>query len=371
VGRVATHSLLRYNKRKKTTNKIVLPFRITPREDESLYSYVIRVVLAFGISPGSFVRSYLPEIRRNVGEVDFDVFISESLIKVFSYRFRIDYETLYKTSLRSLTGTLFESPNPKTTTPFIDALKEVNTFFTGFGYKVCPLCIEESLKNIEKRAIIKSPHLKKFWRVSFYLVCPEHQLLLIDRCPECGASINLHKGYLQEFFGVCFRCGLSFTKFPQISCRSYPEVLEMFFTLYGVLQEGKGTLNYLNNGRPIKAVIYFGFLRNLVRVTQRLMRIHKHYLVKLLKEEEVFDVAEEYCRKLSVKKDLKSLVFKNYKKFEYLPVEEKLIILKICFDIFKNFKEFVEVYKKELHLTREILYKDWYKKLSFLLTFLE
>jgi len=281
MGRIARYNLLRCNKRKETTNKTILPFRITPREDESLYSYVIRVALAFGVSPGSFVRSYLPEIKHNVGEVDFDVFINEDMIKVFSYRFRTDYESLYKTSLRSFSGILFEKPNPKTTTPFVDALKEVKTFFTGFGYKICPLCIIESFKNSEKKAIIKSPHLKKFWRISFYLVCPEHQLLLVDRCPKCGASINLHKGYLKEVFGVCFRCGLSFAEFPQISCNPYPEVLEMFLTLYGVLREGKGMLNYLNNGQPIKAVIYFGLLRNLIRIVQRLIKIHKNYLSEI------------------------------------------------------------------------------------------
>ncbi len=231
MGRIAKYSLLKYNRRKETANKAVLPYPVAPYEDESLYSYIIRVALAFGISPGSFVHSFLPEIGYNIGEIDFDVSIDENQMKVLSYKFRIDFETFYKTSLRSFSGILFEKPNIKTTTPFIDALKEVSTIFTGFGYKICPLCIKESLNKSDRKAIVKSPYLKKFWRISFYLVCPEHQLLLIDRCPECGASINFHKGYLQEIFGACYRCGLSYADFPQISCKSYPEVFKMFQTI--------------------------------------------------------------------------------------------------------------------------------------------
>jgi len=367
MGRVAKYSLLRYIRQNKTANKAILPYSVAPYEDESLYSYIIRVALAFGISPGSFVHSYLPEIGYNIGEIDFDVSIDENQIKALSSKFRTDFKTLYKTSLRSFSGILFEKPNVKTTMPFIDALREVNTIFTGFGYKVCPLCIKESLNNSERKAIIKSLYLKKFWRISFYLICPEHQLLLIDRCPECGASINFHKGYLQETFGACYRCGLFYTDFPQISCKPYPEILKTFQTLYGVLRQGNGVLSYLNGGRPVKAVVYFGLLRNFVRVAQRLLRIHKDYLIKCLKTEDILEIAQKYCDELGVKKELKSSVFKNKKRFEYLPVEEKLIILKICYNIFENFKKFVKTYKKELRLTREVLFKHWSGQVNFLL----
>jgi len=370
MGRIAKYSLLRYVRRKKIVNKVNLPYSITLREDESLYSYIIRVALAFGISPGSFVHSFLPEIGHNIGELDFDISINESQIKALSSKLRIGFEALYKTSLRSFSGILFEKTNFQTTVSFIDALKRNNTTFTGYGYKICPLCTKESLINSEKKAIIKSSYLKKFWRISFYLICPEHQLFLIDRCPQCGTSINFHKGYLQEIFGACFRCGLFYNDFSQVSCKSLSEVLEMFLTLYNVLRKGEGILSYLNNGQPIKAVLYFGLLRNFVRVTQRLMRIHKNYLIKCLGEENIFEIAQEYCNKLSIRKDLRNSVFENKKKFEYLPVEEKLIILKVSYDIFKNFREFVKAYKKELHLTRETLFKHWDERLNFLLDLL-
>jgi len=57
------------------------------------------------------------------------------------------------------------------------------------------------------------------------------------------------------------------------------------------------------------------------------------------------------------KKDLKNLVFKNKKKFEYFFIKEKLIILKICHKIFENFRKICKKYKKELHLMKEILFK--------------
>ena len=368
MGRVAKYSLLRYvSQNKIAKNKAVLPYSVAPHEDESLYSYIIRVALAFGISPGSFVHSYLPEIGYNIGEIDFDMSIGENQIKALSSRFRTNFETLYKTSLRSFSGILFEKPNVRTTMSFIDALREVNTIFTGFGYKICPLCVKEYLNKSERKAMIKSPYLKKFWRISFYLICPEHQLLLIDRCPECGASINFHKGYLQETFGACFKCGLSYADFPQISCSSYPEVLKMFLTLYDVLKQGKGILSYLNSGRPIEAIVYFGLLRNFVRVAQRLLRIHKDYLIKCLEAEDILEIAQKYCNELGIKKELKSSVFENKKRFEHLPVEEKLIILKICYKIFTDFTDFIKNYKKELRLTREVLFKHWSGQVSFLL----
>jgi len=104
-----------------------------------------------------------------------------------------------------------------------------------------------------------------------------------------------------------------------------------------------------------------------VRVTQRLLRIYKFYFIECLEAEDSLKLAQKYCNELCMEKDLKSTVFKNKKRFEYLPVEEKLIILKICYKIFEDFKEFVEIYKKELHLTREVLFKHWNVQLNFLL----
>jgi hypothetical protein len=101
MGRIAKYTLLRCNKQRKIPDKVVLPYSIDPYKDESLYSYIIRIALAFGISPGSFVHSFLPEIGYTIGEIDFDVFINEDQMHILSPKFRIDFETLYNTSLRS------------------------------------------------------------------------------------------------------------------------------------------------------------------------------------------------------------------------------------------------------------------------------
>ena len=94
-----------------------------------------------------------------------------------------------------------------------------------------------------------------------------------------------------------------------------------------------------------------------MRVTQRLIRIHKFYLVECLKAEDVFEIAQKYCDILHIKQDLRNLIFKNKTRFEYLPLEKRLIILKICYKIFENFKKFVEEYRAKLHLTKEVLFK--------------
>ncbi len=49
------------------------------------------------------------------------------------------------------------------------------------GLCYCPVCLDQSR------------HFDKHWRMSFWTVCPEHSLLLLDACPHCDAPVVPHR----------------------------------------------------------------------------------------------------------------------------------------------------------------------------------
>ncbi|MDK2812418.1 MAG: hypothetical protein PWQ78_628 [Petrotoga sp.] len=362
MGRLAKYSIIKVlGKRDQIWD--TLPFVVKPESEESLYSYLIRISLGYGIAPGAFVNNYLPEIKGIIGAKDIDIYLSEEHIRKISSKFRLSFEELYRTSLRSLNGVLFSQPNVITTTPFVDALSEKNTFFLGYGYKVCPVCLKEWLINNNrknKKLLFITPPIKKFWRLSFYLVCPLHKTLLIDRCPQCKSPLNYHKLHDINSHPACFKCGSSYYDFPKVSCKEIPNVINPFRELYDILTTKKAILNCENFQYILRAVDYFGILRNFVRVIQRLLRKNGLKLFSITETEYILEVTKLYCLALNLNyvEALKSLENQK-KKLEYLPIEAKFPIIFLAYKILKDLPKFLKVLKSSLKINYVIIFKDW------------
>ncbi|MDI6714002.1 MAG: TniQ family protein [Thermodesulfovibrio sp.] len=362
MGRLAKYT---FNKvlGKKNPIRDTLPFSVKPENEESLYSYLVRIALGYGISPGTFVNNYLSEIKGVIGDKDIDLYLNEEHIRKISWKLRLSFEELYSTSLRSLSGILFSKPNVITTTQLVDALSENNTLFLGYGYKVCPACLKEwrmHSKERNKKLLFAIPPLKKFWRVSFYLLCPLHEDLLIDRCPECKNPLNYHKLHDKNFHPSCFRCGLSYYEFPELSCKKFPDIVDSFRDLYDILARGKSTINYGNSQYILESVNYFEILRNFIRVIQRLIRRHGLELLSGTEAEDIVEIIKLYCNALNISyvETLNSLKNQN-KKLEYSTIEVKLPVVLLAYKMLRNLPTFLKNLNSSVKINRVIIFKDW------------
>ncbi len=53
------------------------------------------------------------------------------------------------------------------------------------GMQYCPMCLRSD-----------TPYFRKFWRLSFYVECDIHQILMRDTCPECHSPVAFHRAEL-------------------------------------------------------------------------------------------------------------------------------------------------------------------------------
>lgn len=72
------------------------------------------------------------------------------------------------------------------------------------GPVLCPNCLQDQ------------PYLRLFWRMAFYTFCPLHGSVLIERCPDCGASMwpstMPSRAHPNSFaLSHCQRCGADLT----------------------------------------------------------------------------------------------------------------------------------------------------------------
>lgn len=144
--------------------------------------------------------------------------------------------------------------------PFVDSLCLTMDIFNRQPiFRFCPYCIAEE------------PYIRKSWRYAFSYVCPDHGCLLLERCTECGESIDFEKLNISKMddldihdLGFCLSCGarLSSQQPHRISDRTMNIVLDRQALMFSELSDGikiknyiaqirysdNGILNYLNVG---------------------------------------------------------------------------------------------------------------------------
>jgi len=144
--------------------------------------------------------------------------------------------------------------------PFVDSLCLTTDVLNRKPiFRFCPHCIAEE------------PYIRKYWRYAFSYACPDHGCLLLERCTECGESIDFEKLNISKMdeldihdLGFCLSCGarLSSQQPHRISDRTMNIVLDRQALMFSELSDGikiknyiaqlrysdNGILNYLNIG---------------------------------------------------------------------------------------------------------------------------
>ena len=163
------------------------PLRLPPCPGELFSSWLVRLARCYEMPVQTFCRAVWPE--REVWCVDIDRQIEDEALRFLSRKTGVAYEELFALTLRSheqYTGTSDEGETR-------------NLYFrlssTDYATRYCSACLQEA-----------QPYFRLEWRLVFVLVCPEHGVLLEERCPACTASCLFAKLDVQQPFGCCHNC---------------------------------------------------------------------------------------------------------------------------------------------------------------------
>lgn len=118
----------------------------------------------------------------------------------------LDVQTLEGLTLRPWSGFLSESIKIDTGSPGILPAGIYHRKRRRYGLMVCPECL--SLDAI--------PYYRRNWRLAFLAVCPQHNVLLLDRCEVCDEPIAPYRVDMKwvmrtsnggSLHALCYGCG--------------------------------------------------------------------------------------------------------------------------------------------------------------------
>lgn len=156
--------------------------RLKPSDDELLSSWLTRLASAHGTNVLEFTRAVWPETRWWLTRQNYDVDRRNErrIFDVLSAKTVTSYERTIATSLTSLDGRLFETPLSGPIPWLLPCA--LSSAVKRFGLQFCPWCLRDD----------EQPYFRRVWRLAFTVFCPKHNVMLSDRCPECGDPVNYH-----------------------------------------------------------------------------------------------------------------------------------------------------------------------------------
>lgn len=189
--------------------------------DELLSSYLYRLSDVNVSKVHTFCKKYFTD--QQVWNRDIDRSAPRSMLTKLSKITEVEYEIIFKTTLREYDGSLFESLNINGNNKWIMPLGIYHRKRKRFGIQFCPNCL------IKDEA---HPYFRKIWRLSLSVVCVRCGINLYDRCPFCLNVIAFHRNELgAKNFGIslpiccCSFCKRDFRTAVQIACQ--PDELSM------------------------------------------------------------------------------------------------------------------------------------------------
>jgi len=241
---------------------VIWPVRVHPLEDELLSSYLSRVALSHGMSLDELLL-YLKELKQFPVGLDIDRAPNQSLIKYLSDKTGCGQNVIESMTLKKYEGIVFETlprlgwgnlllPAPG------NSRRKIRT-----GLPFCPECFKTD----------KIPYFRTYWRLAFCTICPKHQMILHDRCTECGepviASFYGHSRWRYENTAIrCSQCGFDLSRtegipyFSNFSGKNLP--------LEALLQDfGNGYLTALDTGPHHYSFHFFEGWRQILSLLMR------------------------------------------------------------------------------------------------------
>lgn len=305
-----------------------------PLEDELLSSWLIRVAFAHGRSLAWFLTLYVKHQGNEICNDDIDFRYNRRFFKTISLKSKLDYQTIYKMSIRSEEGYLYACNNclypPK-------QIRKQKDRRTHNGLLFCPQCLKED----------KIPYYRKQWRYTFYNACPKHKLFLADRCGVCYERVKLPKMKPNGSIAHCSKCGNDLGK---TRTRKVPDSYSYGLAATKWFEEGLRNGYFIINSNKVHSLWIF---QSYTRLSQLLDRKEDLVLNN-------FPMIEEYktlCKKLN-----------HYNSKKCGPIYKNFFLNSMVFHLFQNCPDNLISFAKDNHIThRDFIhgFNDipfWYKE---------
>lgn len=195
----------------------MLTFTPTAKPDESLNGYLLRLAEEnFLGSPRSLLRQTGLRLKACYGD--------EDLLGITNI-LELDLQ-----QLRSMTSF-----------PKVLGSIPAGYFLRTSSIPVCPHCLKDS------------GYIRQAWHHELVTACPDHQVLLLDRCPDCESPLELNRASVS----VC-RCGYDLTE----ACVASADTANLFIAGVLMSKDGMGIISGLNPS-PQDIDAFLLFLANL------------------------------------------------------------------------------------------------------------
>lgn len=220
------------------------PVHLKPHADELLSSWLVRLAHGNGLKIQSFCNLVFGSTHQ-VWNRDIDRLAPDWLMDTVSQHTGISSREALGTTLRSYEGVLYPRFRASGILRWISPLVLYHRTYKGFGLQYCPLCLAEGAE----------PYYRKHWRVACNIMCPTHEIFLLDRCPACSGPVAFHRqelGHPKEFepkeMSVCFQCGFDLRNADNVRSTGYGQ--EEWRTLLDVsrLVQGQATSKEFDDG---------------------------------------------------------------------------------------------------------------------------
>lgn len=166
----------------------ILPAHPHPLDGELFSSWFARLAFDNVSKVHSFaIEIFGQQYGHSFWTRDIDCFIDQNHSSQISYRTGVNESEIFQTTIRSYEGVLFTQLNSGFNRWVLPCGIYHRTRKSNWVV-FCPLCL----------AADKIPYYRKSWRLSFYLVCPIHQIYMLDRCPKCDQPINFFRQELGQ-----------------------------------------------------------------------------------------------------------------------------------------------------------------------------
>jgi TniQ len=200
------------------------PFRPQPRPDELLSSWFLRAAHGLKLKPYTLAhmtwRSTPPLLTR-----DIDNLADPRVVGGMSAKADTPVQRAWETTLAAFDGLLVDNYAPGGRNSWILQLGVRHRIRALAGLQYCPICLGEAA------------YFKRAWRLGFVTSCPAHGVKLLDRCTNCGATVEPHRS---PALWICARCGADL-RGGQAS-KASRRVVELQMRATAVLTRGWGHL---------------------------------------------------------------------------------------------------------------------------------
>lgn len=181
---------------------VLWPVHPKPYPDELQSSWIVRLARCHGLKVQVFGKEVFKG-QLTLWSRDIDRLAPDWLLHELSARTATPLDRVKETTLRSYVGVLYPNIHESWIQRWILPLKVYHSMRRGFPLQYCPHCL----------AAEPEPYFRKQWRLALLTYCPEHQVMLLDRCPSCGAPVAFHrrelgknKGRDEAALSQCYQC---------------------------------------------------------------------------------------------------------------------------------------------------------------------